>query len=51
MAGLCPKCGGGMLQRSRRRLLEYPLSLFHVWPFRCKLCNARVLKYSKSSFK
>ena len=51
MTVLCSKCGGGTLQRSKRRLLEYPLSLFHIWPFRCKHCNARSLKYSKSSFK
>jgi hypothetical protein len=51
MGALCPKCGGGTLQRSKRRLLEYPLSLFHVWPFRCKHCNARLLKYSRFSFK
>lgn len=51
MTVLCPKCGGDTLQRSRRRLFEYPLSLFHIWPFRCKHCNARLLKYSKVSFK
>ncbi len=50
-AELCPKCGGGALQRSKRRVLEYPLSLFHIWPFRCKVCQARLLKFSRASFK
>ncbi|NYF80951.1 hypothetical protein HDF17_003271 [Granulicella arctica] len=51
MVVLCSNCGGGTLQRSKRRFFEYPLSLLGLWPFRCKECNVRFLKYSKRSFK
>ena len=51
MTILCTVCGGSTLQPSQRRWYEVPLSLFHVWPFRCKECNARFLKRSTISFK
>ena len=51
MDALCRKCGGNTIQRSKRKLLEYPLSLFGIWPFRCKECSVRFLKFSRSSFK
>ncbi len=48
---LCSSCGGGSLQRSQRKWYEYLLSAFGIWPFRCKVCNTRLLKFSRASYK
>jgi len=39
---LCPKCQTDFVKRSRRAgLIEYVMSTFSIYPFRCQLCSDR----------
>ena len=42
----CPKCGKNLVQQSPRQgLIEAPLRVFCICPFRCQLCTHRFLAF------
>jgi len=45
MSIACPKCREANSRRSRRRLLDLPLTLFGLVPYRCNLCEHRFFRF------
>lgn len=43
----CPSCPSGLLERSHRRVWEYPLSLFGFLPYRCDRCLERTFQHQR----
>ena len=38
---VCPKCSSNSVRRARRGAFEHLISVFYVYPFRCKACRHR----------
>jgi hypothetical protein len=41
----CPSCLSRNTRRSRRNLLEYPLLVFFIRPYRCRHCLTRFWRF------
>ncbi len=47
---ICPKCQTDLVKRSRRAsLIDYLMSSFSVYPFRCQLCSHRFYRKQKGA--
>jgi hypothetical protein len=46
-SSVCPKCGSDAIKRAHREgLKERLLSLFSFYPYRCRKCSHRFLRFS-----
>jgi hypothetical protein len=42
---ICPHCRSHDTRRSRRKLLEFFLMIFLMWPYRCRACGTRFWRF------
>jgi hypothetical protein len=43
---ICPNCGMQDTRLSRRKLFDYFLIAFLLWPYRCRVCGIRFWRFA-----
>jgi hypothetical protein len=42
----CPNCCSQDTRRSRRKLIEFSLMIFLMFPYRCRVCGIRFWRFT-----